>query len=76
MIIATGFALGYAININNNALIINYAPLFGLDTIALYMRAYYAYKNKDKDVKIIDQIEYQIDNPIHTINSDSSFESL
>ena len=80
MIIATGFALGYAININNNALIINYAPLFGLDTIALYMRAYYAYKNKDRDVKIIDQIEYQIeyqiDNPIHTINSDSSFESL
>jgi hypothetical protein len=76
MIMGTGFALGYAVNIQNDALIINYAPLFGLDTIALFMRTYYAYKNRNRDVTIFDHIEDHIDNPIHTINSGSSLESL
>lgn len=41
----TGFALAYGILIKDTAIIINYAPLFGLDTISMVMRAYYAYKN-------------------------------
>lgn len=65
MISATGFGLGYSISINNRALIINYAPLFAFDSIALIMRGYYAYKNRERDVRVLIDSE----NPIH-INSD------
>jgi uncharacterized protein with PQ loop repeat len=40
----TGFALTYGVLIKDTAIIINYAPLFGLDTIAMLMRIFYAYK--------------------------------
>lgn len=69
MLLATGFGLGYAISIENMALIINYGPLFGLDVIALIMRGYYAYSNRYRDVRVhqkenneLYDIENQIDN--------------
>lgn len=63
---ATGFALGYSLSIKNDSLIINYAPLFGLDTIALFMRFYYVYKNRNIDVTLhIPVMENDIENPIH-----------
>ncbi len=43
--VGTAFALSYGILTNDTAITINYAPLFGLDTIAMGMRIYYAYKN-------------------------------
>lgn len=68
MLGATGFALGYSLSIKNNSLIINYAPLFGLDAIALLMRFYYVYVNRNTDVIIHHHkhvMEIDIENPIH-----------
>lgn len=56
--VGSSFALSYAILNNDNALIINYAPILTLDTIALLMRAYYAYQTYQKSknmVQIIDE---------------------
>jgi len=46
-------ALSYALNTNNQALIVNYGPLLLLDTTSLVMRTYYAYNNyiSDKNTK-------------------------
>ena len=76
LLLGTGFALGYAVQTKNQALIINYAPLFSIDVTALSMRAYYAYRNRARDVRALslqDQIpEYlshssstDIENPLH-----------
>jgi uncharacterized protein with PQ loop repeat len=43
--IGTSFALSYSILNRDNALIVNYAPIFILDTISMVMRMYYVYKN-------------------------------
>jgi len=70
MLGATGFALGYSLSIKNDSLIINYAPLFGLDAIALFMRFYYVYINRNTDVTIHrhkEIMEIDIENPIHNI---------
>jgi hypothetical protein len=78
IVIATTFALSYSVNVNNKALILNYAPLFVLDTFALFMRSYYAYKNRHLDVRIknqnilIQDVENQmhdIENPMHDIEN-------
>lgn len=73
MLLATGFGLGYSLSINNRALIVNYGPLFGLDCIALCMRSYYAYQNRNREVRVIlapiQDIEYTQHNPVH-INSE------
>jgi len=42
MLTATSCGLSYGIIIENNALIINYAPMLLLDVVALFMRIYYA----------------------------------
>lgn len=65
LLLATGFGLGYSITTKNTTLMINYGPLFGLDAIALIMRAYYAYTNRYRNVRIIDQ-EY-IENPLQDL---------
>jgi hypothetical protein len=68
---ATGFALGYSLSIKNDALIVNYAPLFGLDTIALLMRFYYVYQNRNRDVAIrhhTQVMNIDIENPIQNID--------
>jgi hypothetical protein len=44
LLVATSFALSYAILIEDTSLIANYAPLLGLDIIAFTMRLYYVYK--------------------------------
>ena len=76
ILMATTFALSYSISINNNALIINYAPIFCLDFISLMMKSYYAYKNRNIDVRVINGktvfenvIHYDIENPIHDIEN-------
>ena len=46
MLIATAFAFAYAVLNLNEALLINYGPILGLDLIALLMRVYYAWKNR------------------------------
>ena len=66
MLGGTGFGLGYSIQTANHALIINYAPLFALDTIALFMRVYYAYKNRNRDVTVF--IDESIENPVHMMD--------
>jgi hypothetical protein len=69
---ATTFALSYSIKINNQALIINYGPLFALDLIALNMRCYYAYKNRYRDVRVItngNDLGSNIENPMHELDS-------
>jgi uncharacterized protein with PQ loop repeat len=73
LVIATGFGLGYAISIQNHAIIINYAPLFALDSIALFMRAYYAYCNRNIDVRVINiESPTSLDiqrNPLHPLDT-------
>jgi len=64
MLGGSGFAMSYALRSANNSLLINYAPLFALDSVALFMRAYYAYKNRNRDVSIVLD-DYTIENPIH-----------
>lgn len=46
MLIATVFAFAYAALNRNEALLINYGPILGLDLIALLMRMYYAWRNR------------------------------
>jgi hypothetical protein len=62
MLAGTTLAFSYSVKINNQALIINYTPLFILDTIALFMRGYYAYKNKNRDVRMLSDADTH--NPI------------
>ena len=52
MLVATSFALAYAVSINNNTLIINYTPSLILDSVSLCLRVYYAYKNRNIDVSV------------------------
>jgi len=76
ILFATTFALTYSITINNNALIINYGPIFCLDFISLTMKSYYAYKNRNIDVRIINGkpsfenvLHQDVENPIHDIEN-------
>jgi uncharacterized protein with PQ loop repeat len=46
--IGTSFALAYSIVNTNTSLIINYAPLMCLDTIAMVMRIYYVYRQEPR----------------------------
>ena len=70
LLVGTGFALGYAVQTHNQALIINYAPLFSIDVAALSMRAYYAYRNRARDVRALSLQKHEplrdIENPLHT----------
>ena len=71
MISGTGFALGYSLSTNSPALRFNYSTLFFLDTISLFIRIYYAYKNRNYDVRIIHHINNDtniIHNPIKNPN--------
>jgi uncharacterized protein with PQ loop repeat len=65
MLIATGFAFSYSLSINNKALIINYSPILSLDAIGLIMRFHYAWKNRNRDVRILDNENDIIENPIN-----------
>lgn len=65
MLLATGFGLGYSVSINNKALIINYGPLFAFDCIALFMRAYYAYQNRYREVRVLLAQENQTEDYKH-----------
>ena len=56
----TGFGLGYSLTTDSQALVINYSTLFTLDMVAFFMRAYYAYKNYGRDVRVL--LENEIDN--------------
>lgn len=76
ILIATCFALSYSIITNNNALIINYAPIFFLDFISLSMKSYYTYKNRNIDVRILDGkkafegvLHNDVENPVHHLDS-------
>jgi len=73
MLLASSFALEYAIETKNRSLMINYAPIIALDSIALCMRTYYAYLNRDHNVKVnysntIESPDEIISNPIHDIS--------
>jgi hypothetical protein len=50
LLLASGFALAYALVNNDEALIVNYGPLLGLDIIAFLMRLYYVCKNNGEPV--------------------------
>ncbi len=53
LLLASGFAFAYALVNNDDALIVNYGPLLGLDIIAFVMRLYYVCKNKNDDKPIL-----------------------
>jgi hypothetical protein len=63
--VGTSFAFSYAALNNDRALMINYGPILGLDTIAMLMRAYYAYQNHRK-TKNMEQI---VDDPKTNTNT-------
>ena len=70
LLLGTGFALGYAVETRNQALLVNYGPLFAIDATALSMRAYYAYRNRARDVRALSFQQgmplTDIENPLHT----------
>jgi hypothetical protein len=68
LIIGTGFGLGYSLTTNSSALKMNYSILFALDSISLFIRSYYAYKNRNKDVRIIMDIHTDTNIYTHTHN--------
>jgi hypothetical protein len=61
-LIGTCFAMAYSIQTQNDALILNYAPLLSLDIMVLLMRVYY-WRMNNNHVKVIevDAIEPQED---------------
>ena len=80
ILLATSFAFSYSILINNNALIINYGPLLFLDFVALSMRGYYAYKNRNRNVRVLKNSQYSnnklitdIENPLHNLDNNTNF---
>jgi uncharacterized protein with PQ loop repeat len=50
MLIATGFALSYSIVNQDQSLMLNYVPIFGLDVIAFLMRMYYMRRSKQQSL--------------------------
>jgi len=42
--VGTSFAFAYSVLMDNQSLIINYAPILALDTAAMVMRGYYVYR--------------------------------
>jgi hypothetical protein len=70
MLAGTGFGLGYSLTTNSQALVFNYAILFGFDTIALTMRTYYAYKNRNHDVRMLTDVDTH--NPIQDYIQEAS----
>jgi lipid-A-disaccharide synthase-like uncharacterized protein len=50
MVMGSGFALSYALMNSDLALISNYGPILFLDVVALLMRAYYVYINRNRDI--------------------------
>lgn len=69
MLAGTSFGFSYSLHIHNKNLIANYTALITLDIIALSMRSYYAYKNRNRDVRVIENEKciHDIENPIHDI---------
>lgn len=65
LLLASGFAFAYAMINEDNALIVNYGPLLGLDIIAFLMRLYYVYKNKIMVSVTISDLENQISSVSH-----------
>ena len=47
ILLASTFALSYAIVNDDISLMTNYGPILGLDIIAFLMRLYYVYENKN-----------------------------
>ena len=55
LVLASGFALSYAIMNDDTSLILNYGPLLGLDIIAFLMRLYYVYRGMSTNTDFIAQ---------------------
>lgn len=81
ILLGSSFALQYAIETSDQALIINYGPIVTLDSIALLMRFYYAYLNRNRNVKVnykntiemknIESQEEIIENPMNILECDT-----
>ena len=54
MVMGSGFALSYALMNSDVALISNYGPILTLDVVALLMRAYYVYINRNRDIERVE----------------------
>jgi lipid-A-disaccharide synthase-like uncharacterized protein len=72
LICGSAFALSYSMNIQNNILVTNYIVYLHLDTISLFIRLYYAYRNRHIDVTIKiaglhNHVHIQNHNPLHQI---------
>ena len=54
MVMGSGFALSYALMNSDTPLITNYGPILTLDIVALLMRAYYVYINRNRHIILIE----------------------
>jgi uncharacterized protein with PQ loop repeat len=52
LLLASSFALAYAITNSDIALMSNYGPILALDIIAFLMRLYYVFKNKNESTSL------------------------
>lgn len=56
MVMGSGFALSYALMNSDMTLISNYGPILTLDIVALIMRGYYVYINRNRDIILIESV--------------------
>jgi hypothetical protein len=56
MVMGSSFALSYALVTSDMTLISNYGPILTLDIVALIMRAYYVYINRNRDIILIESV--------------------
>jgi len=59
MITATTFALTYSIINQDRALMLNYGPIFALDTLALMLRVYYMNSDKGSEKETRKDTEHE-----------------
>ena len=71
MLAATTFALIYSINIQNNALIVNYAPNLIMESGAVILKIKYIIDNynNEKNNTIENLVESKVLSPIHNLDN-------
>ncbi len=70
MLAGTGLAFAYSVVKDDQALLLNYGPILGLDIIAFLMRLYYAWRNHATPLKYVEQKETAEQTTV-TVNSES-----
>jgi uncharacterized protein with PQ loop repeat len=72
ILLASAFALAYAIINEDISLMTNYGPILGLDIIAFLMRLYYVFENKNRANSSETSLDSPVSSPDLEMGSDST----